>query len=68
VAVFRSGEENAQYKTEIFCHDRKQGIHERIKRSGHRWLTPAILASQEAEMRSIAVQSQSRQIVHKTLS
>jgi hypothetical protein len=31
------------------------------------WLTPVILAIQEAEIRRIMVQSQPRQIVHKTL-
>jgi hypothetical protein len=34
----------------------------------HQWLTPIILATQEAEVRRISVQSQLRQIVHKTLS
>jgi hypothetical protein len=32
------------------------------------WLTPVILAAQEAEIRRITVQSQPRQIVYKTLS
>jgi hypothetical protein len=34
----------------------------------HQWLMLAILATQEAEIRRIAVQSQPRQIVHETLS
>jgi hypothetical protein len=34
----------------------------------HRWLTPVILATQEAEIRKIVVQSQHRQIVQKTPS
>jgi hypothetical protein len=32
------------------------------------WLTPVIIATQEADIRRKAVQSQPRQIVHKTLS
>jgi hypothetical protein len=32
------------------------------------WLTPVILATQEEEIRRIAVQNQSRQIDYKTLS
>jgi hypothetical protein len=31
-------------------------------------LTPVIIATQETEIRRIAVQSQTQQIVHKTLS
>jgi hypothetical protein len=34
----------------------------------HQWLTPVILATQEAEIRRIMIQSQARQIVLKTLS
>jgi hypothetical protein len=36
-----------------------------LKEARHQWLTPVILATQEAEIRRIAVQSQSRQIVLK---
>jgi hypothetical protein len=36
--------------------------------AGHLWLISIILATWEAEIRSIAVQSQPRQIVHETLS
>jgi hypothetical protein len=32
------------------------------------WFTPVILATQEAEMRRITVQSQTGEIVHETLS
>jgi hypothetical protein len=35
---------------------------------GHWWLTPIILATQEAEIKRISVQSQLGQIVPKTLS
>jgi hypothetical protein len=34
----------------------------------HQWLTPVILATQEAEIRRIEVRSQPGQIVHETLS
>jgi hypothetical protein len=41
----------------------------KAKRSaGCWWLTPIILATQEAEIRRIEFQSQPRQIVHETLS
>jgi hypothetical protein len=36
--------------------------------AGRWWLTPVVLATQEAEIRRIVVQSQPWQIVHKTLS
>jgi hypothetical protein len=36
--------------------------------AGRRWLTPVILATQEAEIRRIEFRSQPGQIVHETLS
>jgi predicted P-loop ATPase len=39
-----------------------------LNRTERQWLTPVILATQETEIRRMAVQSQPRQIVHKTLS
>jgi hypothetical protein len=36
--------------------------------AGDQWLTPVILAIQEAEIRSIAVRGQSRHIVLDTLA
>jgi hypothetical protein len=44
------------------------GLGKEKQGSRHRWLTPAILATQEAEIRRIKVQSQPRQIVQETLS
>jgi hypothetical protein len=38
------------------------------KQAGNLWLTPIIPPIQEAEIRRIMVQTQPRQIVHKTLS
>jgi hypothetical protein len=37
-------------------------------RAGHRWLTPVILVTQEAEIRRIEVRRQPRKIVQETLS
>jgi hypothetical protein len=36
--------------------------------SRHLWFTPVIPATQKAEIRRIAVQSQPKQIIHETLS
>jgi hypothetical protein len=36
--------------------------------AGRWWLTPVILPTQEAEIKTITIQSHPRQIVHKTLS
>jgi hypothetical protein len=35
----------------------------KIMVAGHQWLTPVILATEEAEIRRIAVRSQPRQVV-----
>jgi hypothetical protein len=39
----------------------------RFIRARHQWLTPVILATQEAEISRTTVQSQSGQIVHETV-
>jgi hypothetical protein len=39
-----------------------------LRPAGRRWFTPIILATQEAEIRRITVQSQPGQIVRETLS
>jgi hypothetical protein len=36
--------------------------------TGHQWLTPAILATQEADIMRISVQRQPRELVHEILS
>jgi hypothetical protein len=40
----------------------------RSQQTGGQWLTPVILATQEAEIRRITVRRQPKQIVHETLS
>jgi hypothetical protein len=52
----------------VTLHHLLKGNKERKYLTGHWWLTPVILATQEAEIRRIMVQSQPRQIVHETLS
>jgi hypothetical protein len=55
----------------IFYHVRlyqKGTIYKKVSLAGCWWLIPVILATQETEIRRIAVQSQPRQIVHETLS
>jgi hypothetical protein len=39
-----------------------------LEKAGHQWLIPIILATQEAEIRRIMVQSQSGKMAHETLS
>jgi hypothetical protein len=46
---------------------REERYHQRKCRAGHQWLTSVILATQETEIRSITVRSQSGQIVGETL-
>jgi hypothetical protein len=55
-------------KLKYFVMTESKGFMKELKDLGTGGSHLQFLASQEAEMRSIAVQSQSRQIVHKTLS
>jgi hypothetical protein len=43
-------------------------VNEKTVTVKHQWFTPVILATQEAEIRRITVQSQPTPIVHETLS
>jgi hypothetical protein len=52
----------------VFVKGKITFIMENCKISRHWWLTSVILATQEAEIRRIEVQSQPRQIVCETLS
>jgi hypothetical protein len=45
-----------------------QWLNKKSRSARHRWLTPVILATREAEIRRIMVRSQPRQIVRETLS
>jgi hypothetical protein len=51
-----------------FTFEKQYGLFKVLTSAGHWWLTPVILAIQEAEIRRITVLSQPRQIVHETLS
>jgi hypothetical protein len=58
------------WKNEPGCakKQKKKQSKKSYEEAGHCWLTPVILATQEAEIRRITVRSQPRQIVHETLS
>jgi hypothetical protein len=48
--------------------DREEKQAQEASVAGHQWLTPVILATQEAEIKRIAIWSQPRQIICDTLS
>jgi hypothetical protein len=52
----------------LFLATKKKNHIQKLHPAKRRWLRPVILATQEAEIRGIAVRSQSGQIVHETLS
>jgi hypothetical protein len=58
----------SQNYIEIPSHPSQNGYHQENKHAGHRWLTPVIIATPEAEVKRTAVESQPRKIVHETLS
>jgi hypothetical protein len=46
----------------------RKSLHLERQKARHWWLTPVILATQEAEIRRIVVRNQPEQIVKETLS
>jgi hypothetical protein len=59
------GERKNKIKWRSYSGGKKKKEHYKAR---HQWLMPVNLATQEAEIRRIMVQSQPRQIVHKILS
>jgi hypothetical protein len=61
-----------QYKCPRLCGRETALEHQSIRKIqktvGHQWFTPVILATQEAEIRKMVVQSHTGQIVHEILS
>jgi hypothetical protein len=61
-------EQNSDLKKKCLNKTKKKKKKKERKAARHWWLTPVILATQEAEIRRIAVQRQHSQIDCKTLS